>query len=390
MKYTKKNKIYILLCLIFISGLCIKINFNGNIDGMLESIGNFIYSQDNIYEKYMEDVNMSITQNGINIRLEKAAADNNVLILSFIVKGDYEIQDNKLNISKLTVNGLKINGEYMDYIEYVSQNEFRIIKKIYWNYDYELRDLNIDINVNKIFDNSGKWNFKFSLSNKRTADNIYVENIDKVIIRKDFESTIEKVIYSPLTVSINQNMSSKCGGSLLFSIFENDNELKAVSLKSNTKKYVFDNKPDSEEVRIVPIYYLNSRKEEPLDPVKVNLREFHQFYLDVNDNLKLKVEDCFYEDNKIIAKYKLEYLGIEINKKIADLYMNDKEGECNEVTAENYEHYKEKYGDDNSYIAVFESDEEDTIEIGCYDGTKYEVLDDEVIEVKKVLNDNNQ
>lgn len=170
---------------------------------------------------------------------------------------------------------------------------------------------------------------------------------------------------------------------------EDDNELTIVGENTSTNlnqseynaKYV-SNAP-LQKLKVIPIYYGKANREETLISNKVNLEEFHPFYLKISDNLAIKIEDYIIQDNYIILKYNYEYMGKVIKKDLNSLFIKYDDIIYDDVNSEEGDNIKRNHARDECKIAVFKYNNQKYFEIGCYDGSNSLLLEDYIFEVEK-------
>lgn len=393
----KKNKKYNILVVTLISILIVGFVFKSNTVN-IPVINNILYKDHDAnleeYDDYLEVVGKSKEYNDIMVTLESAVADENILMLSFFVENKNQEIDN-LADADIHISSLKINGREMyliskNNLELLNANEARIVKRISWNYDNLPKKLNISIGIEKMFGIEGNWDIKFNVDTDKILKDTREEEINNNINLRDLKGTIRKVTISPLTIKIDTVYKSYNKSRIGFLVLdENDDELMVIGENTFTNlnqyeyvcKYV-SNRP-LENLKVIPIYYGNNNKEETLISNKINLEEFHQFYLNINDNLSIKIEDCIIDGDYTILKYNYEYMGKVITPDLNRLYIKSDEVIYEEKDNEEIDNIKRKYLDNDYKIAVFKATPNDNVEIGCYDGSNSQLLEDYAFDIEK-------
>ena len=363
---------------------------------LLENV--FLDSEDSNlakYEDYLEVVGKSKECGNITVTLESAVADRNILMISFLVnnsEGIKELNDADIHISSLTINGKEKYLISKNNLELINDNQARIVKRISWDYDNLPNNINVSIGIERMFEKDGNWDIKFNVDTYKILQNTYYKKINSSINLKDLRATIKNVIISPLTIKIESRYVSNNKDRLGFLVLDkDDNEL--VMLDEDTSKnfegyeYVakyISNEP-LENLKIIPVYYNHSEsnKEESSISNKINLEEFHQFYLNINKNLAVKIEDYIVDGKYIILKYNYEYMGKVIMKDLNQLYLKCDDVIYNEKNSEEIDAIKRNYYSSDYKVAVFEGINSNKVEIGCYDDSYTSLLEDYAFEVEK-------
>ena len=315
-------------------------------------------------------------------------------MLSFLVKNDEEeikdLKDADIHISSFTINGKEVHLISKNNLELLDDNQVRIVKRISLNYDDLPRNLNISIGIEKMFNKDGNWDVKFNVDTAKILKETYREKIDSSINIRDLKGKVKEVTISPLTIKIDTLYKSYNKSRLEFLVLdEDDNELTMVGENTSTNlnqseynaKYV-SNAP-LQKLKVIPIYYGKANREETLISNKVNLEEFHPFYLNISDNLAIKIEDYMIKDNYIILKYNYEYMGKVIKKDLNSLFIKYDDIIYNDVNSEEGDTIKRNHARDEYKIAVFKYNNQKYFEIGCYDGSNSLLLEDYIFEVEK-------
>ena len=347
----------------------------------------------NAYDDYLEVVGKSKECNGIMITLESAIADENILMFSFLVENKNEeitnLIDADINISSLEINGRKAHLISKNNLESINSNTARIVKRLSWHYDNLPKNLNISIGIEKMFGIKGNWDIKFNVDTDKILEETEEEEINSNLNVLDLKGTIEKVIISPLTIKIDTIYKSYNKSKIGFLVLnENDDELMTIEEDTfknlNQYKYIstyVDDEP-LENLKIIPIYY-GSNKEEILVSNRIDLEEFHQFYLNIIDNLSIKIEDCIIDGEYTILKYNYEYMGKVITADLNKLYIKCDDVIYEEKQNEEINSVKNKYLSDEYKISIFKFINNGNLEIGCYDGTNSKLLEDYTFNVEK-------
>ncbi len=393
----KQNTEYKILAIIFAVILILGYILKGNAVNIPVICNIFSYNHNGDLEKYdnyLEVVGKSKECNGITVTLESAVADKNILMLSFFVKNENEeinnLIDADIHISSLTINGKEKYLISKNNLELINDNEARIVKRISWNYDNLPKNLNICVGIEEMFKNKGDWDIKFNVDTAKILKDTYEEKVNNNINLRDLKGTIREVTISPLTIKIDTVYKTYNKSRIGFLVLnENDDELIMIgentSYNINQYEYVakyVSNEP-LERLKIIPIYYGNSNNEEILTSNKINLEEFHQFYLNISDNLAIKIEDYIRDGDYIILKYNYEYMGKVISADLNTLYLKSDNIVYEEKNNEEIDNLKRKYFSDDYKIAAFKSTTNENVEIGCYDGSNVQLLEEYAFDIEK-------
>lgn len=157
------------------------------------------------YSDYSNILNKSVTSNNITFTINEVLADESKLIISYTIKSPNKINDLevfginhflKLNGKNFSSGGSS-TGKYVDNTTYIGSTDINAdaIK--------EAKNLNIDLNIDKIGNISGKWSFAFSLSKNEVLKNKLVINPNVKLSHKDRVTNIDKISISPLQTSIS-------------------------------------------------------------------------------------------------------------------------------------------------------------------------------------------
>ncbi|WP_270500906.1 DUF4179 domain-containing protein [Clostridium butyricum] len=393
----KNNKKYKILIITLIFILLVGIVCKGNIK-KIPVICDIFSNGKNInleqYDDYLEVVGKSKEYGDITVTLEYAVADKNILMLSFLVKNDGEeikdLKDADIHISSLSINGKEVHLISKNNLELLDDNQVRIVKRISLNYDDLPSNLNISIGIEKMFNKDGNWDIKFNVDTAKILKETYREKINSSINTRDLKGKVKEVTISPLTIKIDTAYKSYNKSRLEFLVLdEDDNELTMVGENTSTNlnqseynaKYV-SNAP-LQKLKVIPIYYGKANREETLISNKVNLEEFHPFYLKISDNLAIKIEDYMIKDNYIILKYNYEYMGKVIKKDLNSLFIKYDDIIYDDVNSEEGDNIKRNHARDECKVAVFKYNNQKYFEIGCYDGSNSLLLEDYIFEVEK-------
>lgn len=348
------------------------------------------------YEDYLEVVGSFKNYDNITVMLESAVADKNILMLSFLVKNENEeikeVREADIHISSLTINGREMCLVSKNNLELIDDNEARVVKRISWDYDNLPENLNISIGIKKMFDIEGNWDIKFNVDTVKILKDTYEEKLDDLINYRDIKGIIKEVTISPLTIKIESTCKSNKKSKLGFLVLDDDNnELMMLGEKASTnlKQYEYTSKylcnEPLKKLKVVPIYYGSSNSQNPLISNKINLQEFHQFYLKIDDNLAVKIEDFIFDGGYIVLKYNYEYMGRTISADLNDLFIKSFNVIYDEITDKRAEDLKEEYSGNEYKIAVFKCCNTENIEIGCYDTSNVSLLEDYAFEIEKPI-----
>lgn len=348
------------------------------------------------YEDYLAVIGSSKEYDNIIVTLESAVADKNILMLSFLVENDNEkikeLRDADIHISSLIINGQDMHLISKNNLELIDNNQARIVKRISWDYENLPANLNISIGIEKMFGIEGWWNIRFNVDTAKILKDTYEEKMENIINHKDVKGTIKKVTISPLTIKIESFYKSNKKSRLGFLVLDDDdNQLMMLGEKTsnNPKQYEYAakylcNEP-LEKLKFIPIYYGSNNGQDPLISNKINVQEFHQFYLNIDDNLSVKIVDFICDNSYIVLKYNYEYIGRTISTDLNDLFIKSNDVIYDEITDKRAEELKNEYAGDEYKTAVFKCSNVENIEIGCYDSSNVCLLEDYAFEIENFV-----
>lgn len=163
------------------------------------------------YQKYSQMLNKSVTDNGVTLTINEVLADDSKLILGYTIKSNKKIEDLQVvGLSRfLQINGNSFGsggsavGNYIDDYTFVGSEE------IHTTLPQGSKKINISLNVDDIMGIKGKWNISFTASKEELLRNSNVFKPNNKIDLPDSNVTIDKVVFSPIDISIFINGNSK-------------------------------------------------------------------------------------------------------------------------------------------------------------------------------------
>lgn len=376
-----------------------------NIPILGDFIQNNLVSINQEFENYIEVVGVSKSCEGIDITFENAVADDNNLFLSFLVKNNNEeITNRNIHEALVIPTNLKVNGKDMltgtgGIFEQIDSNTIRVLKNIDWNNgEYIPNNMNISIDIDKIFDKSGDWGVDFYLDKSQQDKNTVTEKINKKIKIDDRTINIKEAIITPLSVRISseENKMEEHDRGLNFIAFdEYNNELRflggSISKNGILSKYNLDSRfystGDMSKVNILPVY-LTCKETEYLETVKLDLNNTKEIEFKINDDVSVILRD-YYVENGVLVVLKDVFIDgkfVEDSGNLfgASIYIKDKNGEIRkntegiskEVTDKIYSKYNNK-----GSLGIFKVDDLNSIEIGLSLNEEAKVLKDEAFTI---------
>lgn len=156
------------------------------------------------YEEYLQIVNKSVEDKGIDVTINEVIADGSRLHIGYTIKSDLKFDNNLWpldGISHIT-SDFKINGkdvyansgmgEYVDDQTYLGSESIDIS-------DLEMaEELNINLKIYNINDIEGSWDFSFTASREEISKETIVFNPDMEIEFQDSTVKVDKVEFSPI------------------------------------------------------------------------------------------------------------------------------------------------------------------------------------------------
>lgn len=155
------------------------------------------------YSDYSTLINKSVTSNDVTFTINEALAEDSKIVLSYTIKSPKKIDDLEvfglnhfLKISgKNFSSGGSGVGKYVDDTTFIGSTEIEsdAIKKA--------TNLDINLNIDKIGEITGNWDFAFNLSKNQLLNKSIVANPNIKINHKDRVTNVDKVSISPLETS---------------------------------------------------------------------------------------------------------------------------------------------------------------------------------------------
>lgn len=317
------------------------------------------------YERYAKNIGETQHDKGISITLNEAVYDETGIIITYTIKSDKKLEE--LGQNFMSNETIKINGERDSFSggglskEQIDEHTMIVLMDYNIGMNSLPDKLDVDFNINEIFNIKGNWKFSFNLSNKELLDKTKQFDIDIV---KNFEGADVKVSSVSFTpISTNIQLSGKKSKKLNdlnshFGFFEYDywllfddkgNEIGrrengsggglGNSFKAGYRYNAVDSIP--EYLTVVPLQSRISeefgRDEEGNESVKRNKKEYiaqdvkkavsnkYPIVLEQGRFGKLTIVEVEESENKTIVKYKAE--GKLPYFQAKQLYLESEDGE---------------------------------------------------------------
>lgn len=347
-----------------------------------------LVSTNNNYIYYTKAIGKTKSQHGIDITLENAAVDNNMLSLSFTVKNNNAaIEDPQRFYIPMT---LKLNGKDMtslggtDHSKVVDKNTVQYLFNISLDSKNLPEELNLDVVIDCMFNKKGDWGTKFSIDTKEIKKNTHVEKVnDKFnIAGKTF--TVDEVTISPLTTNIKYHDEGKNDRFVDFLVLDQDgNELKLIGAKDsgmdnkNLSSISFLNNKNISSLKLIPRYFdgVNAI----VDSKEVDLDKFSQFKLKISDKAEIDIEDLKVEGEYLIVKYKNKYEGKRIFAWGKDIEIKVKGTSLKAVDPIDL---GKEYDNKDANTLIYKIGDARTVKIEGYDNMVKDLYEDKAITVK--------
>lgn len=275
-KYVKAAAVIAFICVIGVSAA--SPGFAKNIP-LLNSIIQVVANKNGIngeYDKFAQAVSQTVNDNGISLTINEALCDDSQLVISYTLKSEKNIKElcENLNVlylgDRINLNG---NNEFLSgstRLDYVDDNTCIAVcemdvedKKIPNKFDVEL-------NINKIFNVKGNWNFKFNVSKDDLLKKTFTVKPNVKVKFPECSIVVDKVMINPVntTIMIKGNYNNINKDDVRGKIFDYDNwfviddkgfELNSKGWGGGTtaklfNKYDFNYKYDFEGLKEIPEY----------------------------------------------------------------------------------------------------------------------------------------
>jgi hypothetical protein len=339
------------------------------------------------YNKFAEDVNQSITHGEVTITLENVAADENMVVLTNLIKSKSKIQwENYLQMGEaVKIKGLDVydfsrSGVMIDDYSYyaIYKIDLKSEARIPTNFkmDFSIKDIK---GINESFD------FKLKVDREKALKETKIFKIDAPIKYSGGEYNINKVILTPLSTKIQGIGNSELTSVFLFD--DKGNEIRqegrsSYSQKANDVSDKFINiwnidaekiNKDTKYIKIVPYVKLNGWYYDNAE--KVICSDYSNLPVTLNQGSigSIKINNINYEDDLMIMNYEVE--GKIPYEQAYYLFLVDEQ--------ENIVQQVNSYSMSN--IAIFKVDREKKYKITTINLDKaYRIFDDEtaILELK--------
>lgn len=342
------------------------------------------------FKDYVYAIGQTDSYNGLDITFENAAADNNVLIISYIVKNNKQPISSYFDVLPpimVKVNGKSVGASGVADGERIDSNTVRIIQTIDWNIEDFSEKINVEMyNTNKNID------IKFSMNTNEIKNNTKQYEVDK-----DFEADGKKGKFESITVSpvmtqikyyIEEDENDPWYGFLVLD--QDGNEMKLETGRSTTKgcedyiegridycdKYI--TRKDVSSLTFIPRKH-SSEKSSKIIKDKINLENFQPKSIKVSDTISLVIEDIKTYEDKLLIKYCFYYNGKKaFGLDGAEFTVNGLRE--SELSMEEYEKYRQE-DDKYSYYSIFQYDNSKEIEIEYCDDKTENLFEDKAFTI---------
>lgn len=352
------------------------------------------------YADYIDMIGKTKSCEGIDVTFESAAADDNMLMLNFIVKNNNKEIKDKYTDALLIPTDMKVNGKDVSTgagasWEFIDNNTIRVLKKINWANDKLPNKMNIDINISELFGKSGDWSVKFYIDKSKQADKTVEKKVRTKFELNGEKGEISSVNISPLTVRINgegEFSDYATGKGLDFIVLDqNGNGLlwngsqgsKNGAFSTYKWSHTFISNSDMKGITIIPVEKTGNENRGKLPAVKLNMNDIKPFQLSIDEDRSISIKDYFIDEDYLIIKYNEKYFGKDSLRQSADLSIyvtvDDKEDKSDD-TEKRAELYG-KYNDSKHRMELIKVGASRDIKVGTYDGSNVKLLKDKSITV---------
>lgn len=382
-----------------VSLITVKPAFAYNIPILGEIMQRHIDNNEN-YLEYLSAIGTTKSKDGVEITFEEAAVDDNIMLLSFVVKNNNEkfnkndmgtFTDAMLIPTSLKVNGKRCStGASGDY-EFIDDNTLKIVKIIDVSDDKLPNKMNVNIEIDELLGKKVNFDVNFKLDKSEVTKNTYKKNINKNFKVSNYEIDVKKVVVSPLTTLVEGTIKDRdiieSGAIYYLALDDKGKVLKdngsSIGRKGYNLDYKFKNSlisnENMERITFIPIYFNhgNDVKERKIKSTKLDLNK--EMNIKVKDNFSVSIKKPIIDGEYLIIKYDMTYKGMKSSvlpnvsayiecdgKEIESLDSKD-----NKIANE----LIEKYNGDTNNIRVFKIGDKRDLDINIYDNDGYKILE---------------
>lgn len=352
------------------------------------------------YADYIDMIGKTKSCEGIDVTFESAAADDNMLMLNFVVKNNNNsIKENYTDAllipTDMKVNGMDVSTGAGASWEFIDNNTIRVLKKIDWANDKLPNKMNIDIIISDLFGKSGDWGVKFNLDKSKQSEKTVEKKVGTEFELNGEKGEITSVKVSPLTVRINgegEFYDHDSGNGLDFIVLDQNGKgllwngscgRKNGAFSTYKWDQTFISNSDMKEVTIIPVKKTGINKGGKLPAVNLNMNDITTFDLPIDEDRSINIKDYFIDGEYLIIKYNERYFGKDSLRQSNHLSIyvtvDDKEEESDDT--EKREELYDKYNDSKYRLKLIKVGASRNIKIGTYDCSNVKLLKDKSITV---------
>jgi hypothetical protein len=216
------------------------------------------------YAKYSQVVNKSATDNGVTLTVNEVIADDSKIILGYTIKSNKKIEDLEVvGLSKfLQINGKHLGSGGGAVGNYVDDCTFLGSEEIHTALPQDSNKYDISLNVDSIMDIKGKWDIAFTASKDELVKKSEVFKPNKKVDLKYADITVDKVVRSPIDISIfitgnykNKTLESPASGVIDEYIAFGDNGVELIQKGGSTGAGTIGDKKFNDE-----LYFQNQKR----------------------------------------------------------------------------------------------------------------------------------
>lgn len=364
------------------------------------------------YLEYFNVIGKTKSAGGIDITFEQAALDDNMLLLSFIVKNNNKKfeEDNLDTFSDLLriPTSLKINGKNMNVAnrgswEFIDDNTIRIIKEFEWGHKGIPNKSNIKIGIDDLLGEEADFGVEFFIDKKDISNKTVKKEISKRIDVGGEKFNIDKVIASPLTVSVKGSI--KKDSSRWVDYIAIDDKGKSLKWRGGgdsgelwNKRRIFQSNlfianKDMKSIEFIPFYNINRdiKNEVKLEGIKLDLNNKNPIDIKIDKNSGIRINKTILDGEYLILEYDDTYKNNAYHYiPTHNLYINADGKEINEVRENIDDNEKDtdyidslykKYHISQSNIGIFKIGKAKEIEVGVYKNNNIKISEEDSFKV---------
>lgn len=364
------------------------------------------------YLDYFNVIGKTKSAGGIDITFEQAALDDNMLLLSFVVKNNNKkfekdnldtFSDLLLIPTSLKINGKNSNAGSRGNWEFIDDNTIRIIKELEWGHKGIPNKSNIEIEIDDVLGEEADFGVEFFIDKTDISNKTVKKEISKRIDAGGEKFNIDKVIASPLTVSVRG--STKKDPSTLVDYIAIDDKGKPLNWRGGTSSEKFWSKnkifhstlfignKDMKSIELIPFYNINRdiKNEVKLEGVKLDLNSKNPINIKIDKNSGIRINKTILDGEYLILEYDDIYKNNAYHYiPTHNLYINADGKEINEVREsiddnKKYTDYIDslykKYDISKSNIGIFKIGKAKEIEVGVYKNNNIKISEEDSFKV---------